>query len=1406
MTWSFFQLDAVPSNTVMPTYAVALSWIVLSPVAFLSNILAIIFVLHYRPLFHSCDVALVSLLVAMATDAVFLFPVQAVVELGEFLWSQELCTFYVWLFVTLRALTLLVILMINVYWMASLRVTLKGQLFTSSKSAKFCVCICWLASVLLGIIPATGGVVMFQYYEDGVCKFLPANISFGFALVFTILPLLSFIMGLISSIDSMQLFRQIRSIILARYNAGRFRLPNSTSGSDRSAHAKYNELNVSTDLCRLVIALTLVSSALNGLPLMVAQFVQMIQDYDRVSMETTLLYLLLIEALVVPHLIWLLSDRYRHAAAYTWKVFVQRDSSYREEDAASCVLQAFRFQVKSSSPRRHANGSGPPKENGNATSIDENELSMIASPGNNLGLVNHQRSSRNQQGSSDSTNGRLRTIMTTDLDDGMTVITHVPALPSPDQEIHLYQTLMVPGQAEANGMKPKEAPKKSPRNFASNSKKLKVNGSASSPALEFPQTSSADVSRSPSSSSRQEWKEKMKKKYLPAVLLDKSADDIAISSKSFKGDEMHEQNVYTDIDISYEAALKKAPVVHSPSTESNYYISSDYHYSYLADSATSATLKKQMSSQDDGMYESCDIVSVLGDTQATQETVVAEDIYAEPIKNSSGSASGVVSTSISAKHPVDAYDSSVTKNTFYSDVTTLGYVNAGFEGHPDLTRFKNNVIAVEFEEREDEILAALQAENSKEVIESTTTLKSFIRRDNYRKFLPYTNLIISSVDVEEEQSVESRDTETKVDIASTGENQRVTTFGDFPAVSKKLNGSDIPLTHQGEDVKTAHEDKGSNLPHDDYNRLETVSGTEMLMLKMKKVRQAIAMDSTDDSTYSGDSSNDWSSEVNDQSQAQDLPFSEKVDNKSDNSLSSVANNLHPKSHVIDESLLDTSDAVKMPSAKIHSNFHLHENAIENKTLENNSASFSDLPVKATQKSKQANYSSNPFLRESFEQSMQSSQYSTNVNSNPFFSSDDIFIGPEFVSSFPSSTTLESSNVNSTSTARPKPKRQSSSRPRHTSSEDELDSIFDEREEVFPGSSKNPFFTSKVEDVDTAQNESDSDASDRSVIIKPYGRRRPAWMEDPLMTTSQGDSYADLPTSESDTDTLGDSNHFSTFSMTVTDDSSHGVVEYDFDAVNIGGVSNNNPNTVNYLRALKAAHPNVVQYQFDEEIERGFEDALAVNYASSHSLSFGGLGLCFESIKEEPEESLSESLTSLDGVELDPKTIFKTQAVVSRPPSRASITSPSLSYPSQEIFQENFEESATSFLPTFERTSADGSDDVIYKTNGNTTPPKPPLDPWGFALPVVSQRQGIASQPFRFSVDFDEENGDIERADDIVTSLALEPERTNPFKQSDWANESQTNPSQGSMGNNSLGPTQAKDPPTPINTSINSAYF
>ena len=165
-------------------------------------------------------------------------------------------------------------------------------------------------------------------------------------------------------------------------------------------------------------------------------------------------------------------------------------------------------------------------------------------------------------------------------------------------------------------------------------------------------------------------------------------------------------------------------------------------------------------------------------------------------------------------------------------------------------------------------------------------------------------------------------------------------------------------------------------------------------------------------------------------------------------------------------------------------------------------------------------------------------------------------------------------------------------------------------------------------------ENASSGSASSVTLSPYPetQRRKPWMED---FDAPVDDIEPL-VEDSDTDTLRTS----------------------MDSADLRTLDFNNYDS-RYLSLQRDELLTPVSSIFDEETDRGFEEALEM-HVNANSSVYGGVGLCFESIQEEPEDLTSSSGSNpfLDAVsDIDE---FKTRAVVARGSKCNSLTSSSTS--------------------------------------------------------------------------------------------------------------------------------------------------
>ena len=74
--------------------------------------------------------------------------------------------------------------------------------------------------------------------------------------------------------------------------------------------------------------------------LQVMQFLQLSGNRNRKLFEQTTLTLELLEALLVPQLLWIVSRRYRHALVYLWRTSVLRQPG-EDEDGNTSIYELF---------------------------------------------------------------------------------------------------------------------------------------------------------------------------------------------------------------------------------------------------------------------------------------------------------------------------------------------------------------------------------------------------------------------------------------------------------------------------------------------------------------------------------------------------------------------------------------------------------------------------------------------------------------------------------------------------------------------------------------------------------------------------------------------------------------------------------------------------------------------------------------------------------------------------------------------------------------------------------------------------------------------------------------------------------------------------------------------------------
>ena len=238
----------------MISNATVLSWIVLSPFAILTDVAAICFVCHYKPFYHGSDIMIISLLVAMAMNALLVVPIPAFTEFGYFHWNSVLCKFYVWTFVTFRIAQMLTLSAICFHWSAIFKASSNNQNKGLTYRIKFVSVIIWILSSIIGLIPIIGAVPD-EFFGEDSCMFLTSDMGIGFTIFIFIFVITCMFLAIISICDVTFLTKCMKKTASVRYGAGRFYIPKKRSdvpgNGSYNAQEKFNQLNFTWDLCRL---------------------------------------------------------------------------------------------------------------------------------------------------------------------------------------------------------------------------------------------------------------------------------------------------------------------------------------------------------------------------------------------------------------------------------------------------------------------------------------------------------------------------------------------------------------------------------------------------------------------------------------------------------------------------------------------------------------------------------------------------------------------------------------------------------------------------------------------------------------------------------------------------------------------------------------------------------------------------------------------------------------------------------------------------------------------------------------------------------------------------------------------------------------------------------------------------
>lgn len=262
----------------LPDYQ-ALSWVVLCPIAIVTNCFGAIIVSHYRSSYIGTDMVLITLLLAMAANAGVLLLVPAIYVMLNMTWSTGLCFFYIWIFGFLRAVGLIGLFILSFHWSHVSKLTPLNRLQMPSFPIKSSLLVTVLISIIVGILPLVRILMRPDPIDKTLpCMFLTYDADPVLAIFIIILTLVVFFAIIICLIDSGLLLHSYKSMFLLKYKSGgyydteRARAAWSRTGIISDT---YSEINNTFDLWRVVLLQFLLSTLINHIPYLVSFFLDL---------------------------------------------------------------------------------------------------------------------------------------------------------------------------------------------------------------------------------------------------------------------------------------------------------------------------------------------------------------------------------------------------------------------------------------------------------------------------------------------------------------------------------------------------------------------------------------------------------------------------------------------------------------------------------------------------------------------------------------------------------------------------------------------------------------------------------------------------------------------------------------------------------------------------------------------------------------------------------------------------------------------------------------------------------------------------------------------------------------------------------------------------------------------------
>ncbi|GAB1607909.1 hypothetical protein Ahia01_001074800 [Argonauta hians] len=331
----------------LPDYQ-ALSWVVLCPIAIVTNCFGAIIISHYRSSYIGTDMVLITLLLAMAANAGVLLLVPAVYVMLNIAWTVKFCFFYIWIFGFLRAVGLIGLFVLSFHWSHVSKLTPLNRIQAPRFPIKSSILVTVIISVIVGILPLARIFMRPDPFASALpCKFLSYDADPTLAIFAIIMILVVFFAIIICLIDSGLLLHSYKSMFLLKYKSGgyydteRARAMWSRTGIVSDT---YSEIQNTFDLWRVVLLQFLLSTLINHIPYLCIEFVQLFSlDAHTEILMLTVQWLQMMECMLFPFTL-LFGARYRHAFSHICRYIFLCDRSTCEKET-TCKLQSYRLKA-----------------------------------------------------------------------------------------------------------------------------------------------------------------------------------------------------------------------------------------------------------------------------------------------------------------------------------------------------------------------------------------------------------------------------------------------------------------------------------------------------------------------------------------------------------------------------------------------------------------------------------------------------------------------------------------------------------------------------------------------------------------------------------------------------------------------------------------------------------------------------------------------------------------------------------------------------------------------------------------------------------------------------------------------------------------------------------------------------